>query len=95
MRRACTCSRPIRSFIACSTLPGKVNARSVTVNRIADAVLGALALAVPEKVGAQSCGVPVGVSFGGINPDTGRNFVFYESYSGGMGGNSMTERSQS
>lgn len=69
--------------------PAPVNARSVTVNRIADTVLGALALAVPQRVGAQCCGVPVGVSFGGVNPRTGTSFVFYESYCGGMGG-SMT-----
>jgi N-methylhydantoinase B len=66
--------------------PAPVNARSVTVNRVADAVLGALALAVPEKVGAQCCGVPVGVSFGGVDPRSGKSFVFYESYCGGMGG---------
>jgi N-methylhydantoinase B len=66
--------------------PAPVNARSVTVNRIADVVLGALAKAVPEKVGAQVCGVPTGVSFGGIDPRTNRSFVFYESYGGGMGG---------
>jgi N-methylhydantoinase B len=65
--------------------PAPVNARSVTVNRIADAVLGALAQAVPEKVGAQVCGVPTGVSFGGIDPRSNRSFVFYESYCGGMG----------
>ena len=28
---------------------------------------------------------PVGVSFGGVNPRTNRNFVFYESYNGGLG----------
>ncbi len=66
--------------------PAPVNARSVTVNRVADVVLGALALAVPERLGAQSCGVPTGVSFGGVDPRTGRKFVFYESYCGGMGG---------
>lgn len=66
--------------------PAPVNARSVTVNRIADTVMGALALAFPERVGAQCCGVPVGVSFGGIDPRTGKSFVFYESYCGGMGG---------
>jgi len=66
--------------------PAPVNARSVTVNRIADTVMGALALAFPERVGAQCCGVPVGVSFGGTNPRTGAGFVFYESYCGGMGG---------
>ena len=65
--------------------PAPVNARSVTVNRIADVVLGALAKAVPEKVGAQACGVPTGVSFGGIDPRTKRSFVFYESYCGGLG----------
>jgi N-methylhydantoinase B len=66
--------------------PAPVNARSVTVNRVADVVLGALALAVPERLGAQSCGVPTGVSFGGADARTGRNFIFYESYCGGMGG---------
>lgn len=71
--------------------PAPVNARSVTTNRIADTVLGALALAVPERVGAQCCGVPVGVSFGGINPETGRSFVFYESYNGGMGGSQSAD----
>lgn len=71
--------------------PAPVNARSVTVNRVADAVLGALALAVPEKVGAQCCGVPTGISFGGVDPRSGRNFVFYESYCGGMGGTQTTD----
>jgi N-methylhydantoinase B len=66
--------------------PAPVNARSVTVNRVADVVLGAVALAVPERLGAQACGVPTGVSFGGTDPRTGRSFVFYESYCGGMGG---------
>jgi len=69
--------------------PAPVNARSVTVNRVADAVMGALALALPDRVGAQCCGVPVGISFGGVDPRTQRSFVFYESYCGGMGG-SMT-----
>ena len=65
--------------------PAPVNARSVTVNRVADVALGALAFAVPDRLGAQACGVPTGVSFGGVDPRTGRNFVFYESYCGGMG----------
>ena len=71
--------------------PGPVNARSVTVARIADTVLGALALAVPERVGAQCCGQPTGVSFGGVDPRTGRSFVFYESYCGGMGGSQTVD----
>lgn len=71
--------------------PAPVNARSVTVSRVADAALGALALAVPDRVGAQCCGVPTGVSFGGVDPKTGRNFVFYESYCGGMGGSQTAD----
>jgi N-methylhydantoinase B/oxoprolinase/acetone carboxylase alpha subunit len=71
--------------------PAPVNARSVTVNRIADTVMGALALAFPERVGAQCCGVPVGISFGGVNPRTGKSFVFYESYCGGMGGSMASD----
>ncbi|MBI4191082.1 MAG: hydantoinase B/oxoprolinase family protein [Betaproteobacteria bacterium] len=71
--------------------PAPVNARSVTVNRVADTVLGALALAVPERVGAQCSGQPTGVSFGGVDPKTERNFVFYESYCGGMGGSQTSD----
>lgn len=70
--------------------PAPVNARSITTNRIADVVLGAFGLALPDRVGGQSCGTPVGVSFGGVHPATGRSFVFYESYSGGMGGTRQT-----
>ena len=33
-----------------------------------------------------SCSSNTGVSFGGSDPRTGRSFVFYESYNGGMGG---------
>jgi N-methylhydantoinase B len=33
----------------------------------------------------------VGVSFGGVDPRTGKNFVFYESYNGGMGGSQTTD----
>ena len=42
-------------------------------------------------MGAQCCGVPVGVSFGGTDPRSGRNFVFYESYCGGMGGSQSAD----
>tara|TARA_A100001391_G_scaffold205447_1_gene206357 strand:- start:21191 stop:22870 length:1680 start_codon:yes stop_codon:yes gene_type:complete len=69
--------------------PAPVNARSVTVNRIADVVLGAFAQALPHRVGGQPCGTPTGISFGGIDPQTGNRFIFYESYCGGMG---ATER---
>ncbi len=66
--------------------PAPVNARTVTLQRVVDTVHGALALATPDKVGAQCSGATVGVSFGGIDPRTGKNFVFYEAFCGGMGG---------
>jgi len=66
--------------------PAPVNARTVTLQRVVDVIHGALALAVPDRVGAQCSGATVGVSFGGIDPRTGRNFVFYEAFCGGMGG---------
>jgi N-methylhydantoinase B/oxoprolinase/acetone carboxylase alpha subunit len=71
--------------------PAPVNARSVTVNRVADVVLGVLAQVAPERVGAQSSGVPTGVSFGGVDPRTGERFVFYESYCGGLGGTRLND----
>ena len=66
--------------------PAAVNARSVTLQRIFDAVLGALAKAVPERVGAQASGSVCSISFGGVDPRTGENFVFYEAYCGALGG---------
>jgi len=72
--------------------PAPVNVRSVTLQRIVDAVLGAPAQAVPERFGAQSCGVVVGVSFGGVDPRTGKNFVFYEAYSWRFGRHSFRRR---
>jgi len=66
--------------------PAPVNARTVTLQRVVDVIHGALALAVPDRVGAQSGGATVGVSFGGVDPRTGRSFVFYEAFCGGMGG---------
>lgn len=71
--------------------PAPVNARSITVNRVADVVLGAFGQALPDRVGGQGCGTPTGISFGGINPDNGKRFIFYESYSGGMGGTSVCD----
>ena len=51
--------------------------KSGTTRRLrAPGSMDALAFAVPDRLGAQSCGVPTGVSFGGIDPRTGRNSCF-------------------
>ncbi len=59
-----------------------------TSQRVVDVVFGALSKAVPEKVPAASAGSMSNFTFGGINPKTGRNYAYYETIAGGMGGRS-------
>ncbi|HSE83523.1 MAG TPA: hydantoinase B/oxoprolinase family protein, partial [Thermodesulfobacteriota bacterium] len=47
---------------------------------------GALSHAIPEKVQAASSGSMSNITFGGKNPRTGKNFAYYETIAGGMGG---------
>jgi N-methylhydantoinase B len=54
-----------------------------TSQRIVDAVLGALAQALPERIPAASQGTMNNVTFGGIVD--GRPFVYYETIGGGHG----------
>ena len=55
-----------------------------TSQRIVDALLGALAQALPEHIPAASCGSMNNLAFGGNFE--GRDFVYYETIGGGMGG---------
>jgi N-methylhydantoinase B len=57
-----------------------------TSQRVVDVVLGALAQALPEQVPAASQGTMNNVTFGGIDPATGRPFAYYETLGGGSGG---------
>ena len=57
-----------------------------TSQRVVDVVFGALSKTVPEKVPAASAGSMSNFTFGGVNPRTGRNFAYYETIAGGMGG---------
>lgn len=56
-----------------------------TSQRIVDAVLGALAQAIPDRVPAASSGTMNNLTFGGIDPRTGQPFAYYETIAGGMG----------
>ena len=61
--------------------PAAVGAGNVEVSqRVADVCLGALAQAVPDRVGAASQGTMNNVMIGG------RSFVYYETIGGGQGG---------
>ena len=57
-----------------------------TSQRVVDAVFGALANVVPEKIQAASAGTMSNVTFGGLNPNTKTSFAYYETIGGGMGG---------
>ncbi len=55
-----------------------------TSQRIVDAVLGALARAIPDRIPAASQGTMNNVTIGGLAPD-GTPFAYYETIAGGMG----------
>lgn len=57
-----------------------------TSQRVVDVVFGALSKAVPHKVPAASAGSMSNFTFGGVNPKTGKEYGYYETIAGGMGG---------
>lgn len=57
-----------------------------TSQRVVDVVLGALALAVPDRIPAASCGTMSSVAFGGVRPHDGTAWTYYETIGGGSGG---------
>ncbi len=56
-----------------------------TSQRITDVLLGALALAAPDRIPAASSGTMNNLSFGGFDSRRGRAFAYYETIAGGMG----------
>jgi len=66
--------------------PAAVAAGNVeTSQRIVDVLLRALARALPHRIPAASSGTMNNLSFGGIDPCTGKPFTYYETIAGGMG----------
>ena len=59
---------------------------SITCQRIVDALLGAFAQAVPDRVCAAATGSMNALHLGGIHPATGTYFSHVETYGGGYGG---------
>lgn len=86
------CFAPITVVAAPGTLvnaqaPAAVSAGNVeTSQRIVDALLGALAPALPDRIPAASQGTMNNLIVGGIDPTTGRPFTYYETIGGGIGG---------
>ncbi len=56
-----------------------------TSMRIVDALYGALAQALPDRIPAASQGTMNNLAFGGIDPAHGRSFAYYETLGGGSG----------
>jgi N-methylhydantoinase B len=67
-------------------LPAAVAGGNVeTSQRIVDALLRALAKAIPQRIPAASSGTMNNLTLGGIDPRTGSQFAYYETVAGGMG----------
>jgi N-methylhydantoinase B len=56
-----------------------------TSQRIVDVLILALAEACPQKAIAACQGTMNNLTFGGVHPETGRPFTFYETLAGGFG----------
>lgn len=66
--------------------PAPVAARANTSQRLIDMIIGALAPALPDAVVGASNGANTTAVFSGINPRTGRPYIYFETLGGGFGG---------
>jgi N-methylhydantoinase B len=71
--------------------PAPVAARTHTCQRIVDIVIGALAPAVPHAAIAASNGANTTAIISGIDPRTGREYLYFETYGGGCGARSFKD----
>jgi N-methylhydantoinase B len=83
--------RPIKIIAPPGTLvnpvpPAPVAGGNVeTSQRITDVLLGALAQAIPERVIAACNGSMTNITLGGIHPEEGKPYAYYETVGGGFG----------
>jgi N-methylhydantoinase B len=56
-----------------------------TSQRIVDVLLRALAQAIPDRIPSAASGTMNNLTIGGIDPQTGQPFAYYETIAGGMG----------
>jgi N-methylhydantoinase B len=85
------CYRPIEVLTCPGTIvdplpPGAVAARTNCSQKIVEALLRALAVAVPERVPAGGHAQITTCAFGGFDPETSERFVFTDIQGGGNGG---------
>src|SRR5690606_24709713 len=75
---------PNSSFVNCSH-PAGVAMRANSCKRVVDVVLGALAEALPQAVVGAANGANTSAVFAGLDPETGKSYVYLETLGGGMG----------
>ncbi|MEX0409586.1 hydantoinase B/oxoprolinase family protein [Aquibium sp. LZ166] len=83
----CEWSAPAGSLVN-AVFPASVANRAHTCQRIIDALIGALAEAVPDKAVGAGNGANTTAVFTGIDPATGRRYIYFETLGGGFGGRS-------
>lgn len=66
--------------------PAAVAQRSQTCQRVVDIVIGCLSPCLPERVVGASNGANTTAVFSGIDPRSGRSYVYLETLGGGVGG---------
>jgi len=85
------CFKPIhvitrKGSIVDAEFPAAVAGGNVeTSQRIVDTLLGALSRALPDRIPAASQGTMNNITIGGIHPQGGQPFAYYETIGGGMG----------
>jgi N-methylhydantoinase B len=77
-------SAPPATMLNCVS-PAAVNSRTQTCQRVVDLIHGALAPAIPDRIIAACNGACVSSTFSGVDPRTGRFYVYLETIGGGSG----------
>lgn len=91
------CLRPLNVITRPGTVvdaifPAAVAGGNVeTSQRVVDAVLGALSMAIPGRIPAAGQGTMNNVAIGGVDHRTGLQFAYYETIAGGMGATAETD----
>ncbi|MFB6286205.1 MAG: hydantoinase B/oxoprolinase family protein [Candidatus Bipolaricaulia bacterium] len=76
---------PARSLVNAQPPAAVVGGNLETSQRIVDVLIKALAEVVPERAIAACQGTMNNFTFGGVHPDAGEPFTFYETIAGGVG----------
>lgn len=86
----CEWSAPQGSLVN-AAFPASVANRAHTAQRIVDALLGALSSALPERAVGAANGANTTAIFTGIDPQTQKRYIYFETLGGGFGGRATAD----